>query len=188
MNARNVARNLLGKYLIRRVNGPGRASKTRAYKITETEAYVGPHDKASHAHRGMTKRNEVMWGPPGRWYVYFTYGMHYMLNIVTGKDGYPSAVLIRAIRTVESIPQRSSVLQNARTLRMREKLNGPGKLTKALKIDKRLNGKLASRASGLWIEDRGVTVRPRDIKRTPRVGIGYAEEWVGKPLRYILKP
>src|SRR3989344_1000157 len=91
-DAQTVAHSLLGKYLVRRVNG-----KTKAYKITETEAYVGPHDKASHAHRGKTKRNEVMFGPPGHWYVYFTYGMHYMLNIVTGRDGYPSAVLIRGI-------------------------------------------------------------------------------------------
>lgn len=179
-NAQTVARNLLGKYLVRRVNG-----KTKAYKIVETEAYVGPHDKASHAYRGRTKRNEPMFGPPGHWYVYLTYGMHYMLNLVTGKDGYPSAVLIRAIKPVPfpGIAQRKVL-----------RLDGPGKLTKALKIDKKLNAKPATKKNGLWIEEEPFDsaqgkkkVNPRKIKKTPRIGIGYAGEWVDKPLRFILE-
>jgi len=160
--AQTVARDLLGKYLVRRVNG-----KTKAYKIIETEAYVGPHDKASHSYGSRrTKRNEPMWGRAGVWYIYFTYGMHYMLNIVTGKDGYPSAVLIRGL----------------------EEVSGPGRLTKALKIDKTHNTKAALPANGLWIEDRGEKVPPSKVKRTPRIGIAYAEEWVEKPLRYVIKP
>lgn len=159
-----IALSLLGKYLVRRVNG-----KTKAYKIVETEAYVGPHDKASHAHRGRTARNEPMWGPAGHWYVYLTYGMHYMLNLVTGKDGYPAAVLIRGVIGTDGT-----------------KISGPGRLTKALKIDKRLNTKKASRTNGLWIEDRGVKIPRWKIKRTPRIGIAYAEEWVDKPLRFTL--
>ena len=178
-NAKVVAKQLLGKFLVRRVNG-----KTTAYKIVETEAYVGPHDKASHAYRGKTLRNEVMFGTPGHWYVYFTYGMHYMLNIVTGKEGYPSAVLIRGL-VVDSIPH-SNVLKNIRMRKKQTKLIGPGRLTKALKITKALNGKTASRKSGLWIEDRGEKVNPRDIKKTPRIGIHYAEEWTQKPLRFVL--
>jgi len=94
-DTRVVAKELLGKYLVRRYKG-----KVTRYRIVETEACVGPHDKASHAHRGRTARNEPMWAPPGNWYVYFTYGMHYMLNIVTGRDGYPAAILIRGVKKV----------------------------------------------------------------------------------------
>ena len=155
-----VAKSLLGKYLVRR-----RGKKIEAYKIVETEAYVGPEDKASHAHRGRTKRNEVMFGESGHWYVYLCYGMHYMLNIVTGPKDYPAAVLIRGVDGVV----------------------GPGRVTKLLGIDKTLNGKLASKESGLWIEDRGEKVNLGDIIKTPRIGIAYAEEWKDKPLRFVLK-
>lgn len=159
-DARIVARELLGKYLVRK-----RGKKTLSYKILETEAYIGPHDKASHAHKGRTKRTEVMFGPPGHWYVYFTYGIHHMLNVVTREEGYPAAVLIRGV----------------------EGISGPGRLTKALGITLIENTKPVTRATGLWIEDRGEKVRQRDILRTPRIGIGYAEEWVGKPYRYLSK-
>ena len=159
-DARIVAQDLLGKYLVRRVSG-----KTTAYKIVETEAYLGGHDLASHARSGMTKRNFPMFGEGGHWYVYFTYGMHYMLNIVTGPEGKPSAVLIRSV----------------------EGISGPGRLTKALKIDKRLNTKPAGKASGLWIEDREEKVNPHSIKKTQRVGVAYAGEWAKKLLRFILE-
>jgi len=156
---RTVARELLGKYLVRRKNG-----KSTAHMIVETEAYDGFHDKASHAHRGQTARNTLMYVEAGVIYVYFTYGMHWMLNIVVGKERYPAAVLIRGV----------------------EGINGPARLTKALKIDKQLNAKLLSKKTGLWIEDRGVVVRPLDIKRTPRIGIRYAGEYVHKPWRFVL--
>jgi DNA-3-methyladenine glycosylase len=174
-----AAKDLLGKYLVRRVGG-----KTKAYRIVETEAYLGPEDKASHARHGLTKRNAPMHGPGGHWYVYFTYGMHYMLNIVTGPAGKPSAVLIRAVEP----PQQdySIILQNYRIKNGR--IDGPGRVTKALKIDKRLNGKPATKASGLWIEDRGEKVNPRKIKKTARIGVAYAGEWAKKPLRFILEP
>lgn len=132
--------------------------------IVETEAYHGLHDKASHAHRGQTARNTPMFGEAGTIYVYFTYGIHWMLNLVTGKEKYPAAVLIRGV----------------------EGISGPARLTKALKIDKRLNAKPLSKKSGLWIEDRGIVVRSRDIKKTPRIGIRYAEEYVHKPWRFVL--
>lgn len=178
-DARNVARALLGKYFVRRLR-----RKTRAYKIVETEAYLDHHDLASHARHGLTKRNAPMHGPGGHWYVYFTYGMHYMLNIVTGPAGKPSAVLIRAIETDPAQKQKSrkihsNVLKNIR-------IDGPGKLTKALKIDMRLNGKPASPASGLWIEERGEKVNLRKIKRTARIGVSYAGAWAEKPLRFVL--
>ena len=155
-----VARDLIGKFIVRKVNG-----KTIALMVTETEAYDGHHDKASHAHRGMTERNKVMFGEAGTWYVYFTYGMHWMLNVVTGPEGYPAAVLIRAAGDVV----------------------GPARLTKALAIDKKLNMKKVRSASGLWLEDRVVKVKKGDIARTSRIGIRYAAEWAEKPYRFVLK-
>jgi DNA-3-methyladenine glycosylase len=157
---RTVARELLGKYLVRKVG-----SKTIALMINETEAYDGFKDKASHAHRGQTPRNTPMFGEPGHIYVYFTYGIHWMLNLVCGKPGYPAAVLVRGAGEVV----------------------GPARLTKALGIDKVLSAKPLSKKSGLWIEDRGVVVRPRNVSRTPRIGIRYAEEYVEKPWRFVLK-
>ena len=91
-NAAKIAKNLLGKFLVRRYRG-----KIIAYVITEVEVYNGFKDKASHAYRGKTERNKVMFGFAGHWYVYFTYGMHWMLNIVTGPKDYPAAILIRII-------------------------------------------------------------------------------------------
>lgn len=159
-SAITVAKELLGKYLVRKIG-----NKIISLKITETEAYHGFKDQASHAFRGKTKRNEVMFGEAGVWYVYFTYGMHFMLNIVTSETGQPSAVLIRGTETVI----------------------GPGRLTKFLSIDKKLNGNVASIKNGLWVEDSGEKVLKKEIQRTPRIGIGYAGDWVEKPYRFVLK-
>lgn len=164
-----VAPDLLGKVLVRKYRG-----KEICGVITEVEAYDGPHDKASHASRGMTERNKIMFGPAGHFYVYFTYGMHWMLNVVTGAKGYPAAVLIRGIQCL--VTKRLNI----------ENVDGPGKLTKFLHIDKKLNGKLICRKTGLWIEDRGVKF-PMKIERTPRIGVHYAEEWAGKPYRFLYK-
>lgn len=164
-----VARELLGKFLVRRHNG-----RDSAYVIVETEAYHGTTDLACHARAGQTARNAPMWGHPGVAYVYFTYGMHWMLNLVTGPKGFPSAVLIRAVIHPNSVEQWN-------------KLNGPAKLTKHLRIDKKLNSKPLTRCSGLWVEDRGVIVKKRDIQKSPRVGIAYAGEYAHKPWRFMLK-
>lgn len=158
-----VARSLLGKYCVRAYGG-----KHIAYKITEVEAYDGPSDRASHAHRGRTDRNDVMFGPAGVWYVYLVYGMHWMLNIVTGPINYPAAVLFRG------------VLENG------EPIIGPARLTKRLHIDRRLNGKAATISSGLWIEDRGERVPHYRVRRTPRIGVGYAGAWAKKPYRFCM--
>ncbi len=191
-----VAKNLLGKYIVRKIGG-----KEVALMITEVEAYDGPRDKASHASRGKTERNQVMFGPAGYFYVYFTYGMHWMLNIVTGPKDYPAAVLIRGT----------------------DKVSGPARLTKFLKIDKKLNGKKAEPKTGLWFESRtksrsrqgreserprrGYFVRDEDRKanprsdlesskrsdlkkivRAPRVGVAYAGPvWSKKKYRFLLK-
>jgi DNA-3-methyladenine glycosylase len=154
-----VARDLLGKHLVRRIDG-----EDIAVTINETEAYDGFRDKGSHAHRGRTPRNTPMFGAPGTIYVYFTYGMHFMLNLVTREAGYPSAVLIRAAGDVV----------------------GPARLTKALRIDRSLNNRPLGIDTGLWVEDRGVVVRPRDIERTPRIGIPYAADYIEKPWRFVM--
>ena len=156
----SVAKDLLGKILVREVDG-----KIYKEKIVETEAYVGPHDLACHSSRGRTQRSEPMFGEPGSIYVYFTYGMHWMLNIVTEEKDFPAAVLIRGLESV----------------------NGPARLTKKLKIDRSLNGQMLGKKSGLWIED-APNVSPRNIRRTPRIGVAYAKDgWAEKPYRFVLK-
>ena len=156
-----IAKDLLGKYLVRNFNG-----KEISSMITEVEAYIGGEDKACHASCGKTKRNEVMFEDGGRWYVYLVYGMHWMLNIVTETKDHPSAVLIRGT----------------------DKAKGPARVTKLLRIDKRFNGLLAAKNSGLWIEDRGIKIKNRDIKKGPRIGVDYAGPvWSKKPWRFYLK-
>ncbi|MDO8600924.1 MAG: DNA-3-methyladenine glycosylase [bacterium] len=154
-----VARELLGKFLVRK-----QGRKMVALMITDVEAYIGHRDRASHASRGKTARNALMFGQAGYWYIYFTYGMHWMLNIVTEGNGYPAAILIRGVQNI----------------------SGPARITKFLKIDKKLNGKSALRVSGLWIEDRGVKVASRMIKKGKRVGVDYAGEWKNRPWRFFI--
>lgn len=155
-----VARELLSCFLCRRI---GKRNIRR--RIIEVEAYNGPKDRASHAHRGETPRNRVMFGKGGVWYVYFTYGMHWMLNVVTGPIGYPAAVLIRGVEGVE----------------------GPARVTKFFKIGRKHNRTRASRQSGLWIESSGAKPLSQKIKATPRVGVAYAGKWSEKPYRFVLK-
>lgn len=152
------ARALLGKVLVRTTGGRESASI-----ITEVEAYVGESDLACHASRGRTARTEAMYGPAGHWYVYLVYGAHEMLNLVTGPEDWPSAILIRGVAEV----------------------SGPGRVTKALAIDRSFNGLPAACASGLHIEDRGIRVPDRAIRRTPRIGVDYAGPiWAAKPWRF----
>jgi len=160
--APEVALDLLGKYLVREIDGV-----EEAHMITETEAYESTDDRASHASKGRTKRTEVMFGRPGVWYVYLIYGMYQMLNIVTGADGHPSAVLVRGV----------------------EGINGPGRLTKRLNVSKDFNTKDARKETGLWIEDRGVEINPRHIKKTARIGVDYAGPvWAKKEWRFVYTP
>jgi DNA-3-methyladenine glycosylase len=155
-----VARELLGKQLVRELNGVRIEGL-----IAETEAYIGPQDLACHASKGHTPRTSVMFGPAGRWYVYFIYGVHWMLNVVTGDEGHPAAVLFRTVGS----------------------FNGPGKLTKAFSIDKQLNAQPAAAESGLWIEDAGLKFPRTMIRRTPRIGVDYAGTWAAKPYRFVLE-
>jgi DNA-3-methyladenine glycosylase len=158
--ARVVARALLGKLLVH---------EGRAGRIVETEAYVGAHDLACHAARGRTARTEILWGPPGRAYVYFIYGMHWCFNAVTGREGRPAAVLVRGLEPVEGLDVHA-------------RLDGPGRLCRALGITGAQNG-ADLEVSGLRILD-GPAVRARDVERGPRIGVDYAGEWAAQPLRF----
>lgn len=157
--ADRVARDLLGTRLaVRAADGT-----VARHVVFETEAYLGAHDLACHGSKGMTSRTAVMFGPAGHWYVYLCYGIHWMLNVVTGAEGVPAAVLIRGAG----------------------EFVGPGRVTRGLCIDKACNGLAATRATGLWFEP-GEPIPPRQISRTPRIGVGYAGEWAGKPLRFVV--
>lgn len=156
-----VARELLGKFLV---------IDDKAVMITEVEAYDGHEDKASHASKGKTKRTAVMFGPAGYWYVYLIYGMYDMLNIVTGPKDYPAAILIRGV-----------IDENGK------KYNGPGKLTKALRITKKFNNQKADKKTGLWVEDRGVKIPKNKIKKSARIGVNYAGPiWAAKEYRFYI--
>ena len=159
-----VARSLIGKYLVRSIDG-----RMLAGKIVEVEAYVGPQDKACHASKGRTQRTDVMFGPGGVAYVYLIYGMYHCLNVVTEREEFPSAVLIRAIEIDGEL------------------IDGPGRLCRALQIDRRLNRMDLTTGESLWFEDRGVLVERGDVGAHLRVGVDYAGEWAKKPWRFRLR-
>ncbi len=174
-----VAPALLGKRLLRQTPN-GMISGI----ITETEAYNGMQDLACHAHVGKTKRTAVMFGPAGFAYVYFTYGMHWCFNVVTGEEGYPAAVLVRAIYPQEGFDLISAHRAGIKKIRWTD---GPAKLTKALSIDKFHNGiDLTTRDANLWIEE-GIKIKEDDILVNTRVGLGKTPEpWLSKPWHFEL--
>ena len=160
-----VAKALLGKYLVRRIR-----SKILAARIVEVEAYVGLEDQASHASRGRTRRNQVMFGAPGMAYVYLIYGMHHCVNVVTERIGYPAAILIRAVELESKL------------------IDGPGRVCRFFQIDRNLNGVDLTAREHMWIEDRGRHVGVGQIIALPRIGVHYAgEEWAEKPWRFRVK-
>jgi len=158
-----VARSLIGKYLVRSING-----RMLAGKIVEVEAYVGSQDKACHASKGRTQRTDVMFGPGGVAYIYLIYGMYHCLNVVTEREEFPSAVLIRAIEIDGAL------------------IDGPGRLCRALQIDRRLNHVDLTTGESLWFEDRGVLVKKGDVGTHPRIGVDYAGKWAEKRWRFRL--
>lgn len=158
-----VARELLGMHLVRR--GP---AGRQVGRIVETEAYKGPKDLAAHSSRGRTQRTEVMFGPPGRAYVYFIYGFWNCLNVVTAAEGVPHAVLIRGIEPIEGISATT---------------HGPGLLCRALHIDRELNG-VDLLGDALSIE-RPERYRAPRIARSARIGVDYAGDWAKKPWRFF---
>jgi len=171
-----VARDLIGACLVRILDGMKLAGL-----ITETEAYISEKDLACHAKAGRTPRTQVMYGEPGHAYVYFTYGNHWMLNVVTEKEGFPAAVLIRAIQPMEGVEVMSA-------RRMGRDTFGPGKICQAMGIGKGENGvDLTETASGLWIE-AGVKVPNSLVTKGPRVGLNSTPEpWLSKPWRFKVK-
>ena len=175
-----VARDLLGTILISTIGG-----KRVSGRIVETEAYIGPHDPASHgAERvGKTKRNTSMFGPPGIAYVYRIYGVHWCLNAVTHEEHYPAAVLIRAVEPLEGIPlMMRRRFRTSSGSKERDLASGPGKLAAAFAIDGAIDGHALDRRP-LWIE-AGTTVLKRDIVAGPRIGITKAADW---PLRFCVR-
>lgn len=157
--AAKVARDLIGKRLVR-----SHASIIRTVTITETEAYAGQHDLACHSSKGRTRRTEVMFGAAGHFYIYRIYGLHWMLNVVTGGMNEAAAVLVRGVDGV----------------------SGPGRVAAALAVDESLGGLEAAPASGLWFEAPQTTKRFR-ILSMPRVGIDYAGPvWTAKKLRFVM--
>ena len=159
-----VAQELLGKHVVHVVRGVPRVGR-----IVETEAYLGPHDRAAHSCRGITPRTAVMFGPPGHAYVYLVYGMHHCLNVVTEPEGHGAAVLIRALEPVSGLKARTS---------------GPGLLCRALGVDRRLSGAdlLGDR---LYLTDPGGEAI--QVVKRPRIGVDYAGSWARRLLRFYIR-
>src|SRR5574341_759439 len=171
-----VARELIGARLVRILNG-----RELVGLITEAEAYIGEEDLGCHAKAGRTPRTAVMYGEPGHAYVYFTYGNHWMLNVVTEREGFPAAVLIRAIQPIEGAEIMSARRGGRDTF-------GPGKLCQAMGITKSENGiDLTESTNGLWIE-AGLQVPDSLVTKSPRVGLNSVPEpWKSKTWRFLVK-
>lgn len=163
-DTRVVARDLLGKVIVHDDGGVRRAAR-----IVETEAYHGPEDRASHARFGPTPRVAPMFGPAGRTYVYLVYGMHHCVNLVTGPEGFPAAVLLRAAEPLEGC---------------RHSTTGPGNLCRALGIRTDRHSGLDLATGPIWIED--APRPPGAVARTPRIGVDYAGPWARRPWRFVL--
>ncbi len=177
----DIAKDLIGKVLITRINNIATAGI-----ITETEAYNGIYDKACHAYNGrITERNKVLYETGGISYVYLCYGMHYLFNVVTNKKNIPEAVLIRAIKPIEGLTtifkriSKQSLTNNI--------FSGPGKVTKALGIDKRLNTQ-ALTGNQIWIEDKSIKINYQHLSVGPRIGVDYAQEDALLPYRFYINP
>ncbi len=201
-----VAKDLLGKFIIRQWRG-----KKIIGKIVETEAYIGPQDKAAHSYNWRrTKRNEAEYLIGGHIYIYLVYGMYWQFNISTSFEGRPECVLIRALESVDTSSPRASggLRRGVDNLRQhlsfnsspqlgglsvlrRSKLkvipNGPGKLCQYLKLDKSFYGEDVVRGKKIWLADNAYKTKKSDIISAKRIGIDYAQEWARKPWRFYLK-
>ena len=174
-----VARDLLGCYLVRNLDGVRMVGI-----ICETEAYQGEEDQGCHARVGRTQRTAVMYGDPGHAYIYFTYGMHWLLNAVTGPVGMPAAVLIRAINALEGI--KMMIVKRPHLAQKKGWLNGPAKLTEALGLNGQLNGyDLCEPGSELTIES-GIIISDQVVTTSARIGLNTVPEpWKSIPWRFI---
>ncbi|MBS1949946.1 MAG: DNA-3-methyladenine glycosylase II [Cytophagales bacterium] len=172
-----IAQQLLGKLLFSKIN-----NCLTSGMIVETEAY-SEIEKGSHAHRGKTRRNEVMFGEGGVAYVYLCYGVHEMFNVVTNVANKADAILIRALQPMAGA---DLMMKRMKVDSMKRITSGPGKLTKAMGIGRKLNG-ISLRSDEIWIEDCGVNIKPKEIVTTPRIGIDYAGKDAQLPWRYFIK-
>jgi DNA-3-methyladenine glycosylase len=174
-----LARSFLGKYLMTNIGGI-----ITGGIITETEAYAGITDRASHAYNGLrSKRTETMYREGGISYIYLCYGMHHLFNIVTNKKDIPHAILVRGIFPVFGIEKMQQ--RTGKNISGYDLTNGPGKLTKALGITTKLNGTPLT-GHTIWIEDRSITYHDSDISSGPRIGVAYAKEDALLPYRFVL--
>jgi DNA-3-methyladenine glycosylase len=180
-----VARRLLGQRLVRILRKP--AATRLAGVIVEVEAYLGPQDRAAHTYGGRrTRRNESMYLPAGHAYVYFTYGMHYCLNVVCGPVDVGTAVLIRSLEPTEGL--EAMFARRPRARRPADLCSGPAKLTQAMAIDRSLDGIDLRSDPSLFIERlrRGRLPESR-VLAGPRIGVSYAGQWASKPLRFSIR-
>jgi DNA-3-methyladenine glycosylase len=172
---------LLGKFLCTNIDGIYTSGK-----IVETEAYRAPEDKASHAYGNRrTSRTEVMFHPGGQAYVYLCYGIHHLFNVVTGPEGQAHAILIRAIEPVDGIDEMLKRRQMRKTAY--QLTSGPGVLTRALGITTQWNGSWLTSGKHIWIEDRNTGISGKDVLKSPRVGVDYAEECAAWDWRFRIK-
>lgn len=178
-NVLEITCELIGKFLVTNIDGA-----ITSGMIVEAEAYTGVGDKASHAYNGRrTKRNEVMYGPGGVVYVYLCYGIHHLFNVVTNKKDIPHAILIRAVIPTDGV---NKILKRRKQDRVTRKTsNGPGTLSDALGIKTTHSGVPLS-GDVIWIEDRGVAFKKKEIITSPRIGVDYAGEDAKLPYRYRL--
>ena len=179
VSARQLAKDLLGKNIIRKIGG-----KFLGGKIVETEAYPGPKDKAAHSFGfKITKRNIIEYGLGGYIYIYLVYGMYWQLNIVAAEAGKPECVLIRALEPI-FFDNENKNFGPAKNLKL---TNGPGKLCQWLKLDKSFYGEDLCLSDRIWLEDSGENIKKSQIIADKRIGIDYAEEWKDKKLRFYIK-
>lgn len=179
-DATTVGKLLLGKYLVRNLEG-----KKLSGKIVETEAYIGPEDRACHAYQNKkTERNKAEFYLGGHIYIYLVYGMYWQLNITTGKNGVPECVLIRALQPKEGV-------EKMKEKRGKDKItnltSGPGKLCQAIGLDKSFYGIDVCKNDKIYVEDRGENIEDMNIISTKRIGIDYAGEWKDKLLRFYIR-
>jgi len=184
-DARRLARRLLGQRLVRVLDDGTRLAGT----IVETEAYPGVQDRAAHSFGGRrTARTEPMYGPPGTAYVYFTYGMHWCLNAVCGREEEPTAVLIRALEPTEGVEEmrRRRGIGGAKAATLL--CSGPARLCQALEIDREMNGLDLATGESLFVERvRQRALGGAALENTPRIGVGYAGGWAGAMLRWFIR-
>lgn len=175
-----VARELLGKILISEHDGV-----VASGMIVEVEAYTGEKDKAAHVYGGKrTKRTETMYGEAGHAYIYFCYGIHHLINVVTNQNDIPNAVLIRALEPMEGV---EVMMHRRKKFKLDQTLTrGPGSLCQALGIQYHMDGE-SLMDNQIWIEDHGIIIPENEIESGPRIGVAYAQDHALLPYRYWVK-